>query len=634
MRGSESMTIKEIAKLANVSASTVSKIVNGKDENIHPETRNRVLKIVKEYNYAPYSFVRNSTNARSFLLGILLNDVSRSYSIIKGILDFAHKNGYNIILQDSRGSNDAELKNITALCKNKVDGVIWEKVNEISGEYADYFVKEEIPVCTLNDFSDEVNLENTLPYEEYGHRATQKLVDYQHSGLGCVIEKDNVFSELFFRGYQKCLYENNLPFHDSMRIIYQEENIFDEVLLRNLTGAVCANMQTAMWIQEQAGIKKIRIPEEFSVISLKDDLSPESSIGQISSLEIPFYEFGRYLCQKIIQAVEKTIDEPISFSGETMLSNENSIDIPITLKKKKIVVVGSIHADVTVNVEDLPQSGKTVSAQHFSLTPGGKGANQAIGAAKMGADTILIGRIGNDYDGNMIYNSMLENHVEIQGIARDKQLATGKAYIHVQKDGESSIVIYAGANQNLKPKDIEKNARLFENTGFCLLQTEIPMETVECAASIGKQKGAAIILKPSATKQLSDSLLSMVDFFIPNYKEAEVLCPQEKTLEEKADYFLAKGVKTVIITLGHRGCFLRNKEYSQYFPAAQFPSVDTTGGADAFIATLAAYLLDNHDLHTAIRFASYAAGFVINRQGVVPALIDRNTLEMYATQQE
>jgi len=416
-----------------------------------------------------------------------------------------------------------------------------------------------------------------------------------------------------------------------MRIIYNKENIFDEVLFLNLTGAVCSNMQTAMRIHEQAAIKKIRIPDDFSVISLSDDLYPASAIGHISSLEIPFYEFGTFLCRKMIQNVEKGTNELILFSGETKLSNENSLDIPITLKKKKIVVVGSIHADVTVNVEDLPQNGKTVSAKHFSLTPGGKGANQAIGAAKLGADTILIGRIGNDYDGNMIYSSMLENHVEIQGIARDEQLATGKAYIHVQKDGESSIVIYAGANENLKPRDIERNSRLFENAGFCLLQTEIPMETVEYAASIGKQKGAVIMLKPSATKQLSDSLLSMVDFFIPNHKEIEVLCPQKKTLEEQADYFLAKGVKTVIITLGHRGCYLKNSEYSQYFPAAKFSPVDTTGGADAFIATLAVYLLDNYDLSTSIRFATYAAGFVINRQGVVPALIDRNTLEMYVS---
>lgn len=627
------MTIKEIAKLAGVSVSTVSKIVNGKDENMHPETRKRVLKIVKEYNYAPYAFVKNISTTRSFLLGVLLNDISKSYSIMKGILDFAHRNGYSILLTDSLGSNEEELKNITSLCKNKVDGVIWEKVNVESENYSEHFVRENIAICSLNGFSTEAGHEHIFPYHKLGYLATKKLVDYKHSNIGCVLEKEAMFSDLFFQGYQKCLYDNNLPYQDRLQLFYLEENLFDEALFRNLTGVVCVNIQTAMRIHEQASLKKIRIPEDFSVISLRDDMYPVSFLLHISSLKVPLYEFGNFLCEEMIAKIEKKEAESIGFVLETELSNENSLDLPLTQKKKKIIVVGSIHTDVTVNVEELPQYGKTVTAKNFSLTPGGKGVNQAIGASRMGADAVLIGKVGNDYDGNMIYDSMLENHVEVQGIGKDDKLATGKAYIHVQKDGESSIIIYAGANQNLTPRDIEKHQRLFEHAGFCLLQTEIPMETVEYAASIAKQRGAAILLKPSAAKQISDSLLRIVDYFIPNNKEIESLCPQDGTLEEKADYFLAKGVKTVIVTLGQRGCYLKNDSYSQYFPAANFSAVDTTGGADAFIATLAAFLLDNHTLPEAIRFATYAAGFVINRQGVAPALIDRNTLEMYASKQ-
>lgn len=626
------MTIKDIAKLAGVSVSTVSKIVNGKDENINPETRKRVLKIVKEYNYVPYSFVKQRSDAKSLLLGVLLNDITRSYSLINGILNFAHRNGYGILLQDSSKSHEEELKNITLLCNNKVDGVIWEKVSGDSERFLDYFVRENIPVFNLNEFGNKAKSNDVIPYETLGYFATMKMVEYKHSNIGCVLDNEDVFSELFFKGYRKCLYEHHLPYKKSMRILYDEDNFFDKVLFPHLTGIVCSNVQTAMNIREQMTMKKMRIPEDFSIITLREDLFSASDIWNISSIKVPSYEFGAFLCQKMLQIIEKRNEAEAKFSWEMELSNENSLDMPITLKNKKIIVVGSIHVDITVNVEELPQDGKTVAANHFSLTPGGKGVNQAVGAAKMGADTILIGKIGKDYDGNMIYHSMLENHVEICGISRDPHMATGKAYIHVQKGGESSIVIYAGANQNLKIKDIQENQELFENAGFCLLQTEIPMETVEYAAFVGKEKGSAIILKPSTAKEISDSLFAMVDFFIPNFKEAEVLCPQKETLEEKADYFLKKGVKNVIITLGRRGCYLKNSVYSQYFPAADFSPVDTTGGADAFIATLAACLLEHKDLHTAIGMATYAAGFVINRQGVVPALIDKNTVEMYALQ--
>jgi len=624
------VTIKEIAKLANVSASTVSKIVNGKDENINPETRNRVLKVVKEYNYVPYSFVKNMSNSKTFLIGVLLNDISESYSIIKGILDYAQKNGYYIILCDSVYSNEEELKNITMLCKNKIDGVIWDKVNSNSKEYSEYFIKEDIPICNIND-SEEEEGNNTFPFDELGYYATKKMIAYKHSNIGCILEESTVSSELFFQGYQRCLYDNNLPYQDRMRIVYGKEDILDEFLLSGLTGIICANVRIAMRVIEWLSLKNIRIPEDLSIIFLRDDVSPASSIQNISNLKIPFRDYGAFTCKKLIGKMEKNEQEAVDFTWKIELENENSLDLPLVLKKKKIVVVGSIHIDVTVNVEELPQDGKTVVAKNLALTPGGKGVNQAIGAARMGADTVLIGKVGNDYDGNMIYNSMQENHVGIQGIGKDDKLATGKAYIHVQKDGESSIVIYAGANQNLTPRDIERSHRLFENAGFCLLQTEIPMETVEYAARIGKQRGASIILKPSSAKQLSDSLLNLVDFFIPNNKEMDSLCPQGGTLEEKANYFLKKGVKNVIVTLGHKGCYLKNAEYSKYFPASCFSAVDTTGGADAFIATLAVYLLNNDDLIKSIQYATCAAGFVISRLGVVPALIDRNTLEIYVS---
>ena len=144
------MTIKEIAQLAGVSISTVSKIVNGKDANINTETRNRVLKIVKEYNYTPYGTVKNTSDARTFILGVLLKSAVKTNRFINGAVSTAQNNGYSVLLYDSKDSPESELKNITSLCKNNVDGVIWEPVCNKSLEYERYFAENNIEVCRIS----------------------------------------------------------------------------------------------------------------------------------------------------------------------------------------------------------------------------------------------------------------------------------------------------------------------------------------------------------------------------------------------------------------------------------------------------------------------------------------------------
>ncbi|MFQ9939597.1 MAG: PfkB family carbohydrate kinase [Blautia hansenii] len=197
----------------------------------------------------------------------------------------------------------------------------------------------------------------------------------------------------------------------------------------------------------------------------------------------------------------------------------------------------------------------------------------------------------------------------------------------MQKDAESSITILPGANQNLFPEDISSREHLFEGCGYCLISTEIPVETCICAAETARKYGAQTIVKPAALKTLPDKLLKNTDIFVPNRKEAALLCPQETEVDKQAAFFFSLGCPVVIITLGHRGSYLRTKDMACAFPAAAFPSVDSTGGADAFIAALASYLTEGCPLEKAIPIATYAAGFCVSRTGVVPALVDKASLE-------
>ncbi len=623
------MTIRDIARLAGVSVSTVSKVVNGKDENINQETRERVLQIVKKYNYAPYASVKNSSGGRTFLIGVMLNKAERYGRIVSGILECAHDEGYDIILCDSFGDRDIEQRNAEMLFRNRADGILWDPVSEKSWDLSAEFEKNNMIFQALRDqktgsFSD-------LSYQRYGKELTQKLIDLGHEHLACVCGKMDADEKEFLEGFRKCLYENRLSAEEMAEVEDTEDAQMEMLLLKKITGVVTITPQMAQKLKGRLKKKNYEIPDDFSVISLCTD--SETSFLSVTNTAIPFYEYGKYVCKTLISHIEKSESQNL-FQPELILRHGEKIAPPLTRRTKKIIVVGNMNADIFLNVDECPQLGKVSVIKNCTILPGGKGVNQASGVARLGKEVALIGRIGKDMEGVMIYESLMKDHVNVKGILSDEKIQTGKAYIHVDKEGESGISIFSGANQNLCQKDLEENQHLFEGTAFCLLQTEIPEAAIVYAVKLAKKNGARIILKPSAVKDISDIIIREIDYFVPNRKEMQAFCPDVSSLEMQAEIFLKKGVGTVIITLGQDGCYVKNKEISKYFPAANIPAVDTTGGADAFISALAVYLSEEVGLETAIKYATCAAGFAVSRQGVVPALIDRSSLEMYYKRME
>lgn len=619
------MTIKEIAKLADVSISTVSKIVNNKDGNINSETRNRVLKIVKEYNYVPYGSVKSTSEAKTFLLGVLLRSASKANLFFNGIIAAAQQEGYSVMIYDSGKDPVMELKNITSLCKNHVDGVIWEPVDEKSLEFTHYFEEQNIEICLVNAGSDPSSY--FIDYKKIGYQATQLLVDYHHRKLGCLTEEGSCRSSQVLEGFRQCLFDNNIPFSDSMKLPIESDSWYNGILSHTPTGIVSAHYTASLILLEQLSKLKFKVPYDLSLISLRDDVRESLCCPSISSIRVPHDEFGRFVCKRLIEACERRKPFPQTFDADCPLENTLSLDFPFSSFSKRIVVVGSINIDVTLNVDELPQPGKTISTNKHSVIPGGKGANQAVGVAKLNHEVALIGRVGNDYDSTLVYACMEENHVDIQGITRDIRAETGKAYIHVQHDGESMITILTGANQQLAPAHISLCENLFEHTEYCLLQTEVPEAALLEAARLAHKHGAKIILKPAAIGHMNPALMEYIDIFVPNRIESKLLCPDQPDVESRARAFMEMGAKTVIITLGHHGCYIRDSTFCGYLPAAGFLPTDTTGAADAFISALAVYLINGYSLVDAAKIAAYAAGFCVSRQGVIPAMIDRISLE-------
>ncbi len=624
------MNIKEIAKLAGVSTSTVSKIMNQKDSSISSETRERVLKIVKEYHYTPYASASVPTQ-KTWVLGILLRSSISFDSTLDGIIKTAQANGYSTILCNSCSSLEQELKNITALCKNHVDGIIWEPANEQSLSLSCHIQEKEIPFLTIGPFGGANSLQ--LPYQSLGYQITKELISRKHTNIACLLTEGRRI-HAFLSGYKECLFDNYLKLDESLIFHKLDETLIYKINTHQISGIISSHYLKALEFYQLMNTLHYRIPEDFSLISLKNDTLEAPTIPELSTYTVSNTEFGTYLCQKLISCIEKSSKHLPSFSQAFQLDNESSIGMPFNLNTPKIVVVGSINIDTYLHVSQLPDTGKTVSTSTSSVYPGGKGINQAIGASKLGQHVALIGNVGSDLDSDNIYRALQEYGVDTYGIKRCFHLDTGKAYIFVESGGHSMISILAGANNIFTPEDIREKEHLFENTGYCLIQSEIPVETVQEACKIAHKYQVKTILKPSACSYFPSELLSNVDIIIPNEDELNVLCPNKTSMEERAKSLMEHGIKTVIITLGERGCYVKTKEWEEYFPAVPFISVDSTGASDAFISALASYLLYGYTLKEAIKIATYAAGFCISREGVVPSLIDRNSLESYIRQKE
>lgn len=628
------MTIKEIASLAGVSISTVSKIVNQKDPNINQDTRNRVLNIVKEYHYTPYGTIKNNSTAKTFLLGVLLRDAAQSGKMLNGILKAANEHSYSILLFDSGCSQESELKHITSLCNHKVDGILWEPVSDESTLHERYFTEQDISVFYLNAFPP--NHSFSIDYQKFGYFCTEKLLKFQHSNIACLVKENSFRSQQVLEGFKKCLFDHQISYSDNRRLANLDSTCISNIVSLKFTGILSSHFALALSLYRELDKLHYHIPSDLSLISLRTDSRETFCFPAISSLEIPFWQYGYESCTALISTCEQSEEDFSTFSicEACCLDHENSLEMPQTHRKKKIIVVGSINTDLTLMVDTLPQTGNAAFINHSSIWLGGKGANQAVSSVRLGQEAVLIGKTGNDAEANFVFDILDKEHVFTTGIQRDIETPTGKAYLYIEKDGEGTISILPGANACLSPNDLLLQEHLFEHSGFCLLSTEVSADTIVTAAKLAKKHSVTTILKPAALRELPYALYQTTDIFVPNKKEAAALCPQLDSVEEQANYFFAKGIPVVIITLGSQGCYLKTNTLAKQFPAISFLTVDTTGGADAFISALAVFLCEGYPLEKAIKIALYAAGFCVSRQGVIPALIDRNTLYSYISQME
>jgi ribokinase len=292
----------------------------------------------------------------------------------------------------------------------------------------------------------------------------------------------------------------------------------------------------------------------------------------------------------------------------------------------EIVVVGGANYDYLVRASRLPGPGDTVEGDMIDEAPGGKGANQAVAAARLGARVAFVGRIGSDERGERILAAFRREQVRTEYVLRDATAPTGVALIHVEAAGEKQIVAVPGANARLTSEDVRGVEGLIRGAKLLLLQLEVPLETVRTAVEIAREAGVRVLLDPAPPIRLPDDLLAMVDFIKPNSGEAGVLTGVRVTdrdlAREAARRLLERGVGGVAVAAGEEGTLAVSADRESWLPRLNVKSIDATGAGDAFAAALGVALAEGQDFHAACAFANAAAALattIVGAQAGMPS---------------
>lgn len=300
-------------------------------------------------------------------------------------------------------------------------------------------------------------------------------------------------------------------------------------------------------------------------------------------------------------------------------------------KKPTVLVVGSANMDMVVACTRFPAPGETILTDELTMFPGGKGANQAVAAARLGGRVCFLGKMGDDVFRPRLLESLGADDVDTSHVLLDGEASTGVALIAVNGAGENQIIVVSGSNMRLTPGEVEAERALFDEADVVLLQLEIPVETVEKAVELAKRAGATVILNPAPACDLPDALLRQVDFLTPNQSEVEHLTGLRVTdpasAERAARTLLAKGVGHVVVTLGADGALLVTSERVLHVPARVVTAVDTTAAGDAFNGALAHALADRLELDDALTFATDVAAYAVTHRGAQASMPTLEALE-------
>lgn len=320
-----------------------------------------------------------------------------------------------------------------------------------------------------------------------------------------------------------------------------------------------------------------------------------------------------------------------------MVWNSEDWSLEIEMKKNKVIVVGSYNVDMTITTDVFPRAGETVIGNNLIYGHGGKGANQAVAAARSGAQTTLLAKVGADQYGERAISALNAEGINTHYIQPTQGTPTGMASITVNAQGENSIVVISGANWKLSAADILENSKIFQDADILLTQLETPMESVEAAINIASSNGVTVILNPAPVQTLPPELYKDITIMTPNRGEAEMLTgikiTDSNSLARAADALHSYGIESVLITLGSEGVFISSPGKQKMIASIDVEAIDTVGAGDVFSGVLAANYTGQETLEDVVALAITAAGLSVTQRGAQTAIPCQKEVNAYLQNQ-
>lgn len=627
------MTIKDIARAANVSAATVSRIINHKDENISQETRERVLRVIEENDYVPYAKIRERIFAQTRSLGLVIPTFHSAFYVrlASEIQQLAQENSYSLMLALSGGSPEADLATLENFTRNHTDGVMIVSGSEQALGMLKQMHDQGTAVVALGHYYKPGNLPQLYrDSRQIAQECTRLLLKSNCAKVGLVLRPDcsETLQEVIASGYRNALTQTGGVIRQNL-IVLGNENFQDSFRVMcdsGLDGVVCQDADMAASVYAAAARDGLRIPEDLSVVSMED--APDAAF-RTPALTCASTDITK-MAQLVFSCVLSQINHaPAPFSAlqlECPIVARDSV-CPRKSTQPQVLVAGYISTDILLQTPEVPKIGKTQIASHMADFTGGKGANQAYGIGKLGGNVSLLGVVGSDRRGRSAYEHLFRAGVKMEGVSFLPELPTGAAYISLCPDGNTSVLIDPGANAALNSEYIRRYESLVQKADICLAQTDISIECVMELSRLCRKHRIPVVLSCSYGVPVPEPILEGVAILIIKDEEREKLYPQFTAQEDCAQYLLGAGARNVIFVSGVSGCFFANKNGSRVYPGYDYPSIDQTGTSDVFAGCLVFLLTEGVALEEAIGAAAWAAAYSTTRLGVQPGFPGRNLLE-------
>lgn len=303
------------------------------------------------------------------------------------------------------------------------------------------------------------------------------------------------------------------------------------------------------------------------------------------------------------------------------------------MKNLNLTVVGSFMMDLVVRTPRIPSDGETVIGLSFGRFPGGKGANQAVAAARLGADVTMIGKLGTDGFGDEMLATLNAEKINTEHILRDEAAASGVASIMLEESGRNRIVVVPGANLRYTPEDLRSVEHIISKSDIVMMQMEIDMSVIEEGVALTAKHQVPVLLNPAPAQELSNDVLRRISYLTPNETETEILTGIKvvdvETAKEGAKALLAKGVRNVVITLGEKGALVADETNIQHIPGFTVKPVDTVAAGDAFNGAFAVGVIQGKSLADAARYANAVGALAVTKNGAIPSLPRKKDVELF-----